>query len=140
MCGSEYQVFSIPWKYEDIIPHYNRFIIHTTPSLFTFVTSPMVNTKISEGRSGTLGWSVLATKSVSRSSSFLVLNLDIWFLIPIYIILARIILPLVTFLNHDSLVVLFDLHEIKLFVSLIKCVGQRGKFRMYGDLRSSYGT
>ena len=111
--GSYEKVLSITWKSKDIIPHYNRLSLHTTPSTVTFVATPIFNTKISEVRSVMLGFSVLSTKSASHCSSFLTLDLNIQFLIPVA---TKIDLLFVAVLNHYSLLILFYLYEITVLI------------------------
>ena len=127
MGGSAEQALSIPWKSEDRMFHYNRLIPKTTPSPVTFMAAPMYSTKISEVWSDTIGCSVLATETSSRCPSFLTLNPNIRFLIPVATLVVGIILPFFTALDHDRLLIFIYLYEITLFVSLIKSGGQESE-------------
>ena len=81
-----------------------------------FVATPILNPKISEVRASMIGYPVLAIEIASNWSSLLTLNLNLLLLIPVAKPFVRIILPFVTFLNHDGIIIWLDLYEITLFI------------------------
>ena len=114
------------------MPHYNKLIPHTTPSLVTFVDAPLSQNLIIPGwyawmLSSSHQKCLLFLKRPHPQTKHLINH-------PHCHTFCRIILSLITVLNHSSLLILFYLHQINVFILLIKCGSQRVRNRMQDNL------
>ena len=78
-------------------------------------------------RSGTLGFSDIATKISSRCSVFLTIYLKVKLIIPADELCPRIILPFITIHYNDILIPLFTFCTIVPFLVKVKDIGKRGR-------------